>query len=505
MHHNNEMTASPRIVGALRNACSFAVICLFVSTAPAHPVPQDSHDRTIVVRLQKGAAPGRLRVRVEYRLEVHFDTVLLVDMRDYRDEVKFVDYFPHRPFEYYAHYTRIYAPILTNLLTAEVNKIAGKVDCVSRKELLQDEDGKSLGHLRCDFVFEGEFKIDPSQKTHFFFHDQTYLSAGIVPEKGYLVLSLVNETGLAIESKTEPEAPLYTKAMESLTSNQEDRQRKITVVLAPSAAPTAPETPAIQSPQLRAPKGSHEDHFSLLRLILHADYGFWLTLLLAFLFGAAHALTPGHGKTLVAAYLVGERGTVWHALFLGLVTTLTHTGVVVILAIIMTLLPNDAQLTFQKWIQNGLGLILGLLVACMGFWLLLQRLAGKADHVHVGGGHHHHGPASPEAVPPARSLRWWGLVMLGVTGGIVPCWDAIVLLFYTVGTSRFWLVLPAVLAFSAGLAVVLVLIGVLVVQVPRFVEARGGDGRLLRSLPTISAFAVILVGLWLCYEWSQGG
>jgi len=95
--------------------------------------------------------------------------------------------------------------------------------------------------------------------------------------------------------------------------------------------------------------------------------------------------------------------------------------------------------------------------------------------------------------------------MLGVTGGIVPCWDAIVLLFYTVGTSRFWLVLPAVLAFSAGLAVVLVLIGVLVVQVPRFVEARGGDGRLLRSLPTISAFAVILVGLWLCYEWSQGG
>jgi ABC-type nickel/cobalt efflux system permease component RcnA len=145
------------------------------------------------------------------------------------------------------------------------------------------------------------------------------------------------------------------------------------------------------------------------------------------------------------------------------------------------------------------------MVACMGFWLLLQRLAGKADHVHVGGGHHHHhGPPAPEGAPPARSLSWWGLVMLGVTGGIVPCWDAIVLLFYTVGTSRFWLVLPAVLAFSAGLAVVLVLIGVLVVQVPRFVEARGGDGRLLRSLPTASAIAVILVGLWLCYEWSQG-
>jgi ABC-type nickel/cobalt efflux system permease component RcnA len=101
-------------------------------------------------------------------------------------------------------------------------------------------------------------------------------------------------------------------------------------------------------------------------------------------------------------------------------------------------------------------------------------------------------------------LSWWGLVLLGVTGGIVPCWDAIVLLFYTVGTSRFWLVLPAVLAFSAGLAVVLVLIGVLVVQVPRLVEARGGDGKLLRSLPMVSAVAVTLVGVWLCYEWAQG-
>ena len=253
---------------------------------------------------------------------------------------------------------------------------------------------------------------------------------------------------------------------------------------------------------LREPKESHEDRFSLLRLILHSDYGFWLTLLLAFFFGAAHALTPGHGKTLVAAYLVGERGTIWHALFLGLVTTLTHTGIVLILAIIMTLLPNDAQLTFQKWIQNGLGLVLGLTVACMGCWLLLQRLAGRADHVHIGGGHHHHGSAEQ---PSARALSWWGLVMLGVTGGIVPCWDAIILLFYTVGTSRFWLVLPAVLAFSAGLAVVLVLIGVLVVQVPRFVEARGGDGKVLRCVRSSSAaIAVILVGLWLCYEWSQG-
>ena len=475
-----------------------AFLGFLASTAMAHPVPKDSHDRTIVVRLQNGETPNRLRVRVEYRLEVDEETVLLVDMHDYRDQVNFVDYFPQRPFEYYAHFTRIHAPIFADRLIASVHKNSWKPHCVFRKERLRDEDGKSLGHLRCDFVFEGEFEIDPSQPTRFFFHDQTFLSADIAPEKGYLVLSFVNETGLAIQSKTEPDATLYKKAMESLTSKEEDRQRKVTVVFAASAVP-APKTeiPAVHEHPGRE---SHEDRFSLLRLIMHSDYGFWLTMLLAFFFGSAHALTPGHGKTLVAAYLVGERGTVWHALFLGLVTTLTHTGVVILLAIIMVLLPDGAQRTFQRWIVGGLGLVLGLMVACMGFWLLLQRLAGKPDHVHIGGGHHHHHDHSPSA----RELNWWGLVMLGVTGGIVPCWDAIVLLFYTIGTNRIWLVLPAVLAFSAGLAVVLVLIGVLVVQVPRFVEARGGSGRLTRSLPMVSAIAVILVGLWLCFEWSQG-
>jgi ABC-type nickel/cobalt efflux system permease component RcnA len=61
-----------------------------------------------------------------------------------------------------------------------------------------------------------------------------------------------------------------------------------------------------------------------------------------------------------------------------------------------------------------------------------------------------------------------------------------------------------VLVFSAGLAAVLVAIGILVVQMPRYFQTRGGDGRFIRALPTISAVAVILVGLWLCYEWSQG-
>ena len=478
------------------------IVCVcwwtLASFAGAHPLTEKHHDRAIVVRLQKGTAPAEVRVRVEYRLEL-LETTVYNDMLPFKDDVEPPD--GRNPLKFYGEFTKIYADVFSGHFVAEVNKKQiAKLRCLSRKQTLHDEDGKGLGHLRCDFVFESEFTLTAGATTRFFFEEKNYYL-----EDGLIVLSLVNETGLALESRTEPsEAVRKRQEQKKLEPGDDAQLREIAVVFAPSAAPAPLET-ATTTTQLRADE-SHDERFSLLRLILHTDYGFWLTLLLAFFFGAAHALTPGHGKTLVAAYLVGERGTVWHALFLGLVTTLTHTGVVIILAVIMTLLPNDAQLSFQKWIQNGLGLVLGLLVASMGFWLLLQRLAGKADHFHVGGDHHHHhdGAHTHEPAPSARALSWWGLVMLGVTGGIVPCWDAIVLLFYTVGTSRFWLVLPAVLAFSAGLAVVLVVIGVLVVQVPRFVEARGGDGRILRSLPTVSAIAVIGVGLWLCYEWSQG-
>jgi nickel/cobalt transporter (NicO) family protein len=458
------MSNTQRLIACL------AGIGLFAFTASAHPILEDSHDRTIVVRLQPAANPELLRIRIEYRLEILPATVIK-DMHEYRDKANFADYFG-KELEYYAQYAAIYEPILADRLFARINKQLLEFRGVSRKLTLHDDDGKSLGHLRADFVFEATIHRDPNAKIRIEFQDQTYQL-----ERGEVVLSFVNETGLTIESKI---GPTY------------DSPRELTVVLGTTAQ--AEPTPPIEPPAA-APRETHDDDFSLLWLMLHSGYGFWLTVLFAFLFGAAHALTPGHGKTLVAAYLVGERGTIWHAMFLGLVTTLTHTGVVILLALIMALLPRDAQIVFQKWIQNGLGLVLGLTVACMGFWLLLQRLAGRADHVHVGGGHHG---------PSARALSWWGLIMLGVTGGIVPCWDAIILLFYTVGTSQFWLVLPAVLAFSAGLAVVLVLIGVLVVQVPRFIEARGGDGKILRSLPIVSAITVILVGVWLCYQWSQG-
>jgi ABC-type nickel/cobalt efflux system permease component RcnA len=251
---------------------------------------------------------------------------------------------------------------------------------------------------------------------------------------------------------------------------------------------------------------------TLLHLLLDSRRGLAAALLLAAFFGAAHALTPGHGKTLVAAYLVGQRGTVWHALLLGLVTTLTHTGAVLVLAGLVAVLGDKAGGLAYAALQ----LIGGLLIAGLGFWLLLRRLSGQADHVHLGGTHHHHHhhghghghshvhlPALDAATPGLRAL-----VLLGISGGIVPCWDAIALLLMAIAAQLFWLALPLLLAFSAGLAGVLVALGISVVWARRWVVDRVGEGDRLQSvvrlLPLASAALVTMIGLWMCYDGVRG-
>ena len=485
------------------NVAAFGLVVLLglVSGATAHPVPKDTHDRTIVVRLQKGDTPDEAVVRVEYRLEVDELTVLLDDMKPFEDDVNLFDY-RGRELDYYAEFAKLYAPIYAGNLLAKANGKPLEFTCTARDARLRDEKNEPLGHLRCDFVFQARFPLAAETNTVELRENNYLLQAGQV------TLSLVNETGRPLDASWQPDEAFRTRTQEKPEPDDDAKLRLVSATLGPAAVPVALPAAPTTEPHAPRPPDDHGDPYSLLRLFLHSDAGFWLTMLMALVFGAAHALTPGHGKTLVAAYLVGERGTVWHALALGTVTTLTHTGMVLLVAAVLFFLPPGPRQQFATLIQNGLGLLMGLLVTGMGFWLLLQRLAGRADHFHVGGGHHHHhhGPGHTHTHEPAppRAVTWWGLIVLGVTGGLVPCWDAIYLLLYTVGRSQFWIALPALVAFSAGLAGVLVLIGVLVVQVPRFAHSRWGHGRIVRALPIVSALVVTLMGVWLCYEGVHG-
>jgi ABC-type nickel/cobalt efflux system permease component RcnA len=153
---------------------------------------------------------------------------------------------------------------------------------------------------------------------------------------------------------------------------------------------------------------------------------------------------------------------------------------------------------------------------------LLRRVSGQADHFHLGDHSHHHYHDHAHASHghshghadhyhdsqghvhwlPAKTqpVSWWGLVILGVSGGIVPCWDAILMLLVAVSTNLLALALPMLLAFSAGLAGVLVMIGILVVRVKGFAGSRWGESRIFRALPVLSAALVTGLGLWLCYD-----
>ena len=110
--------------------------------------------------------------------------------------------------------------------------------------------------------------------------------------------------------------------------------------------------------------------------------------------------------------------------------------------------------------------------------------------------------AAPAAGKVERP-RWRQLIVLGVSGGIVPCWDAIAMLAVAISAGRLWLGLPLLLAFSAGLAGVLVAIGVGVVHASNFAGRRWGATErlrpILRALPIVSAAFITVMGLWLCY------
>jgi nickel/cobalt exporter len=465
-----------------RRLISFWVILAAALPAGAHPVPRNTHDRTITVRLTRDA------VIVDYRLEVDEFTVVYVDLPAVSDRVDLTKL--KRPNEFYEAFTQVYGPILADNLLATADDRPLKFICTHSNH-------EVLDHLRCDFRFEARWQPDSSQPRKFTFREANYEL-----QTGMIRLSLASDPSVAILEKVEPDDALKMRAAIDLGPGDEERLRRASATFQLTGERSI--SPAESAEQAKQPKNS------LLQLI-DSGYGVGILLLLAAGFGAAHALTPGHGKTLVAAYLVGERGTVGHALVLGLVTTLTHTGVVILVAVALLWFFPDAA---PPYVQTALGLGGGLLIAGTGLWLLLRRLSGGADHVHIGGHgnhHHHHGEEHADhhhdehgqahPIPAAGERVGWGsLIMLGMSGGIVPCWDAIAMLGFAVFAKQLWLGVPLLLAFSAGLAAVLVLIGILVVYVKGFADSRMGESRLVRSLPLVSAVSITLLGLWLCYE-----
>jgi nickel/cobalt exporter len=214
-----------------------------------------------------------------------------------------------------------------------------------------------------------------------------------------------------------------------------------------------------------------------------------VSLLVAAFWGAAHALTPGHGKAMVAAYLVGTKGTARHAFLLGGTVTVAHTAGVFALGFVT--LGLSAFIVPER-LYPWLTLVSGLLVVVVGASVLRQRLRARGhshghahhDHEHQGDHHHHH-----------DALTSRGILGVGVAAGLLPCPSALVVLLSAIAFHRVGLGLALIVAFSLGLAATITGIGLVAVLARHTFGRISLEGPLVRTLPALSAALILTVGL----------
>lgn len=309
--------------------------------------------------------------------------------------------------------------------------------------------------------------------------------------------------GIAIEKSTVP----TTSVSNELRSYPQDMLaspldvREATFTLAPGDGPVGNETAGRTVEQVGTSVGGMTERVAGLVSVGRLSAAVVaLSMLAAGFWGAAHALTPGHGKAVVAAYLIGARGTARHAGILGLTVTLTHTAGVFVLGAVTLFL---SRYILPEVLYPWLSVASGMLVVVIGASLLYRRLNtrphdNKAEHTHEGHAHHHnsHHHHTHDHLPADGSkITWRGLVALGVSGGLVPCPAALVLLLGAISLDRLGFGMVLVVAFSAGLAIVLTGVGLIMIYARKLFERSSFEARVPRLLPVASASIITLAGL----------
>ncbi|HLF73217.1 MAG TPA: sulfite exporter TauE/SafE family protein [Anaerolineales bacterium] len=344
-----------------------------------------------------------------------------------------------------------------------------------------------------------------------------------------------------------------------LTSPLDQRQVRLNIAPVPLPEQNGSTSPAAGS---RSAPSDRNDAFT--RLILLEEItipALLLALAISFIWGGMHAMTPGHGKTIVGAYLVGSRGTVKHAVYLGLTTTITHTLGVFALGLITLF---AAQFIVPEKLYPWMSLLSGLFVVGIGLNLFVERFrssglkswmiarqAGSSrsrglapgnsailsamlltgpghprryvlhpshGHFHSHDGepvhahshqehqHHHgheHGHTDHSHLPPGADgspVTWRSLLALGISGGLLPCPSALVVLLGAIALNRIGLGLVLVLAFSLGLAGALTAIGIMFIYAGRLFERFPARGKILQALPVLSALLVAMIGVGIMFK-----
>lgn len=337
-----------------------------------------------------------------------------------------------------------------------------------------------------------------------------------------------------------------TSYPQDLLSNPLDQQQ-ITLGVDLQSAPNQ-DLPMDSTQSISSVSGNRSDAFTQLITLQNLTLPTILfALLVSFLWGAMHALTPGHGKTIVGAYLVGSRGTMKHAVYLGLTTTITHTLGVFALGLVTLF---AAKYIVPEKLYPWMNLLSGLFVVGIGINILIERFKSSGlkeffnkfnskisgatlaltpiqslsqnarirqishshrfslhnslenshthNHVHAHPHSHGHDHAVHSHLPPGTDgspVTWRNLLALGVSGGIIPCPSALVVLLGAVALNRISFGLVLVLAFSLGLAGALTAIGMMFIYAGRLFDRFPSQGKVIRILPVLSALFVSVIGV----------
>jgi nickel/cobalt transporter (NicO) family protein len=231
---------------------------------------------------------------------------------------------------------------------------------------------------------------------------------------------------------------------------------------------------------LQAPDRVADSGFA--SLVARDRLGLWVilaSLAAALFWGAAHALSPGHGKTIITAYLVGQRGTPRHAALLGVIVTVTHTIGVFALGAVTLLL---SRFIVPEQLYPWLNLASGLLVVAIGASVLRARWRRRRAQRHH---HHHH----------EHDLSLRSLLAVGVSGGLLPCPSALVVLLAAISLHRIGFGLLLIVAFSAGLALTITGIGLVAVLARGAFRRLSFESGVVSLLPTISALVIVAAGV----------
>jgi nickel/cobalt transporter (NicO) family protein len=332
-----------------------------------------------------------------------------------------------------------------------------------------------LATTRLELVLAGPSVQDRATIT---FHDGSF--AGRL---GWREVVVTASDGARLDTSTAP----ATSPSDRLLAYPKDRLAS-PVDVVDARATVEPGATAGTPPSLTAPlEETHNRGFT--SLVQQHDLGAWgilAALGVALFWGAAHALGPGHGKSIVAAYLIGQRGTVRHALGLGGIVTITHTAGVfalgaVTLALSEVIVPED----LYPW----LNLLAGVMVVLIGAGVLRARFAHRRAHAR---GHHHHHDHEHNH---DHDLSARSLLAVGVSGGLLPCPSALVVLLAAISLHRVAFGMALVLAFSVGLACTISAIG-LVAVIGRGVFGRASpEGPLVSALPAVSALVILAAGI----------